>query len=115
MIAPGPATRIFLAPGATDLRRSFDGLHGLVQSQLAEDPQSGHLFLFCNQTRTRLKVLCFDGTGLWVCAKRLERGRFTWPAADAGSKVRLNAAELALLLGGLELTRVARQNWWRSE
>jgi transposase len=58
MIAPGPATRIFLAPGATDLRRSFDGLHGLVQSQLAEDPQSGHLFLFCNKTRTRLKVLC---------------------------------------------------------
>jgi transposase len=75
MIVPGPATRIFLAPGATDLRRSFDGLHGLVQSQLAEDPQSGHLFLFCNKPRTRLKVLCFDGTGLWVCAKRLERGR----------------------------------------
>ena len=115
MIVPGPATRIFLAPGATDLRRSFDGLHGLVQSQLAEDPQSGHLFLFCNQPRTRLKVLCFDGTGLWVCAKRLERGRFTWPAVDAGRKVRLNAAELALLLGGLELTRVARHNWWRSE
>jgi len=62
MIVPGPATRIFLAPGATDLRRSFDGLHGLVQSQLAEDPQSGHLFLFCNKPRTRLKVLCFDGT-----------------------------------------------------
>ena len=75
MIVPGPATRIFLAPGATDLRRSFDGLHGLVRSQLAEDPQSGHLFLFCNKPRTRLKVLCFDGTGLWVCAKRLERGR----------------------------------------
>jgi transposase len=115
MIVPGPATRIFLAPGATDLRRSFDGLHGLVQSQLAEDPQSGHLFLFCNKTRTRLKVLCFDGTGLWVCAKRLERGTFTWPAADVGRKVCLNAAELALLLGGLELTRVARQNWWRQE
>jgi transposase len=115
MIVPGPATRIFLAPGATDLRRSFDGLHGLVQAQLAEDPQSGHLFLFCNKPRTRLKVLCFDGTGLWVCAKRLERGTFTWPAADADRKVRLNAAELALLLGGLELTRVARQNWWRSE
>ena len=115
MIAPGPATRIFLAPGATDLRRSFDGLHGLVQSQLAEDPQSGHLFLFCNKTRTRLKVLCFDGTGLWVCAKRLERGTFNWPGSDAGSKVRLNAAELALLLGGLELTRVTRRDWWRSE
>jgi transposase len=115
MIVPGPATRIFLAPGATDLRRSFDGLHGLVSAQLAEDPQSGHLFLFCNKNRTRLKVLCFDGTGLWVCAKRLEQGRFTWPASEVGNKVRLNAAELALLLGGLELTRVARRDWWRSE
>ncbi len=59
MIVPGPATRIFLAPGPTDLRRSFDGLYGLVRSQLAEDPRSGHLFLFCNRSRNRLKVLCF--------------------------------------------------------
>jgi len=65
--------------------------------------------------RNRLKVLCFDGTGLWVCAKRLEKGRFTWPGGDAGSKVRLSAEELAMLLGGLELTRVACRNWWRSE
>jgi transposase len=115
VIVPGPATRIFLAPGATDLRRSFDGLYGLVRSQLAEDPRSGHLFLFCNRSRNRLKVFCFDGTGAWVCAKRLEKGRFTWPEADVGSKVRLCAEELAMLLGGLELTRVARQNWWRAE
>jgi transposase len=115
MIIPGPATRIFLAPGATDLRRSFDGLHGLVVSQLAEDPRSGHLFLFCNKPRTRLKVLCFDGTGLWVCAKRLEQGRFTWPPAATGAKVRLTSEELALLLGGLELTRVSRRDWWRAE
>lgn len=115
MIVPGPATRVFLVPGATDLHRSFDGLHGQVRSQLAEDPRSGHLFLFCNKSRNRLKVFCFDGTGVWVCAKRLERGRFTWPEAEVGSKVRLSAAELAMLLGGLELTRAARQNWWRSE
>ena len=115
MIVPGSATRIFLAPGSTDLRRSFDGLYGLVRSQLAEDPRSGHLFLFCNRARNRLKVLCFDGTGLWVCAKRIERGRFTWPGEDAGAKVRLCAEELALLLGGLKLTRVERENWWRSE
>jgi transposase len=115
MIVPGPAPRIFLAPGATDLRRSFDGLHGLVRSQLAEDPRSGHLFLFCNKLRNRLKVLCFDGSGLWGCAKRLERGRFPWPEAEVGAKGRLCAEELALLLGGLELTRVARRNWWRAE
>ena len=64
MIVPGPATRIFLAPSPTDLRRSFDGLHGLVQAQFQEDPRSSHLFLFCNRLRTRLKVLCFDGSGL---------------------------------------------------
>ena len=112
---PGPATRLFLAPGPTDRRRSFDGLHGLVRAQLQADPRSGQLFLFCNRLRTRLKVLCFDGRGLWICAKRLERGRFTWPGAEVGTKVRLCAEELALLLGGLELTRVRRQDWWRCE
>ena len=56
------------------------------QPQLAEDPRSGHLFLFCNKTPMRLKVLCFDGTGLWMCAKRLERGSFTWPAGEVGTK-----------------------------
>ena len=60
-------------------------------------------------------MLCFDGSGLWVCAKRLERGRFTWPGAEVGPKVRLCSEELALLLGGLELTKVSRQNWWRAE
>lgn len=115
MIAHGPATRIFLAPGPTDLRRSFDGLHGLVRSQLEEDPRSGHLFLFCNRSRNRLKILCFDGTGLWVLAKRIERGVFSWPGVEAGAKARLNSEELALLLGGLELTRVARRDWWRSD
>ena len=115
MIAAGPATRIFLAPGATDLRRSFDGLYGLVRSQLSEDPRAGHLFLFCNRVRNRLKVLCFDGTGLWVCAKRIGRGRFAWPEARAGAKVRLCAEALALLLGGLKLTPVEREDWWRAE
>ena len=111
----GMASRIYLCIAPADMRRGFDTLAAMVKDFLGQDPLSGHLFLFCNKPRTRLKVLCFDGTGLWVCAKRLERGRFTWPAADAGRTVRLNAAELALLLGGLELTRVARHNWWRSE
>ncbi len=115
MIVPGPATRVFLAPGATDLRRSFDGRHGRVRSQLAADPRSGHLFLFCNQARNRLKGLCFAGTGLGVCAKRLARGRFTWPEVAVGPRVRLSAAALARLLGGWERTRVARQNWGRAE
>ena len=73
------ATRVFVAPGATDMRKGFDGLFGLVRDALGEDPLSGHLFLFANRDRTRVKVLVFDGSGLWVCSKRLEKGRFAWP------------------------------------
>jgi transposase len=78
----GAATRIYLAPGATDMRKGFNGLYGLVRDQLLCDPLSGHLFLFANAQRNRLKVLFWDTTGLWVCAKKLEEGRFHWPAAD---------------------------------
>jgi len=69
MFALGPATRIYVATGATDMRKGFEGLHGLVRDRLALDPLSGHLFLFSNRQRTRLKLLCWDGSGLWVCAK----------------------------------------------
>jgi transposase len=65
----GAATRVYLAVGATDLRKGFDGLYGLVKSRLESDATSGHLFVFCNAGRRRLKVLYFDGSGLWVCAK----------------------------------------------
>ena len=113
MIALGASTRIFLACGATDLRKSFDGLFGLVASKLEEDPASGHLFVFCNRSRTRLKVLFFDGTGLWVCGKRLEKGRFRWPEREG--KARLSASEWAMLAGGLDLSRAKPRHWWRSE
>jgi transposase len=64
----GAATRIYLAPGATDMRKGFNGLYGLVRDQLLCDPLSGHLFLFSNAQRNRLKILFWDTTGLWVCA-----------------------------------------------
>ena len=114
MIPFGPATRIFLATAATDMRRGFDGLTELVRQQLAEDPLSGHLFLFTNCRRTRLKVLVWDSSGLWVCAKRLEKGTFHWPTPDPGeTKVRIGAEELALLLGGLDWPSTQRRRWWR--
>ena|SRR5208283_4879669 len=75
----GPATRIYLAAGATDMRKGFEGLYGLVRERLLCEPLSGHLFLFGNAQRNRLKILSWDGTGLWVCAKRLPKGCFTWP------------------------------------
>jgi transposase len=78
----GLATKIFVAIEAVDMRKGFEGLYGLVRDQLGQDPLSGYLFLFSNRTRTRLKALVWDGSGLWVCAKRLEKGRFRWPAAS---------------------------------
>lgn len=101
------------------MRKGFDGLAGLVRTQLGEEPLSGHLFVFANATRTRLKILFWDGSGLWVCSKRLERGRFNWPSGeDAGAgqrKIRLSAAELSMLLGGLDLSRSRKRDWWRRE
>ena len=79
MIALSPATRIFLAPGATDLRKSFEGLSDLVRHGFGQDPLSGHLFVFANRQRTRIKLLYWDGTGLWGCAKKLPQGTFHCP------------------------------------
>jgi len=117
MIATGPATRVFVALQPIDMRKSYDGLYGLVASHLGEDPRSGHLFVFTNTQRTRLKILFWDGSGLWVCAKRLERGRFRWPSPgqseDDAAKVRLSAAALAMLLGGLDPAGVRLRGWMR--
>ena len=121
MLTVSSATRIYLAVGATDMRKSFEGLYGLVRQRLELDPLSGHLFLFCNRPRTRLKVLYFDGSGLWVCAKRLEKGRFCWPAGSAaglessGARVSISAEELTMLLGGIDLAQTRRRTWWRHE
>ena len=88
------------------MRKRFEGLYGLVRDRLSCEPLSGHLFLFCNAQRNRLKVLVWDGSGLWVCAKRLEKGRFTWPqSGDAQGKVVLSHEELSLLLGGIDLAK----------
>ena len=106
------ATRIYLAVEAIDMRKGFEGLYGLVRDQLGQDPLSGHLFLFTNKTRTRLKALVWDGSGLWVCAKRLEKGRFRWPEAE-GASITLRAEELAMLVGGLDWKQAKPRNWYR--
>jgi transposase len=110
MIAMTPATRVFVALAPVDLRRSFNGLCACVQEQLRQDPVSGHLFVFTNARRTRLKILCWDGSGLWVCAKRLERGCFTWPAGE-GASASLRPEELSALINGLEVR--AKKEWYR--
>lgn len=96
------------------MRKGFEGLYGLVRDQLQLEPLSGHIFIFSNASRNRLKLLFWDGSGLWVCAKRLEKGRFRWPQAGAGqSKVVLSQEELALVLGGIDLAGSQRRAWFR--
>lgn len=111
MLNLSPATRIFLVAGVTDMRMSYNGLSAIVEHELAADPFSGHLFLFCNRKRNRLKVLYFDRSGLWVCAKRLEKGTFAWPQSRAKS-IEMTSAEMALLVGGIDLTQTKRRPWY---
>ena len=106
------AVRVFLAPGATDMRKSFNGLYALVRGALQGDVLSGHLFGFCNRRRDRIKILYWDGSGLWVCAKRLEKGTFRWPEPGEG-KVELTRAELNLLLAGIDLRDCRKRRWLR--
>ncbi len=104
MIGLPDGARVWLACGITDLRNGFDGLAGLVQTKLTEDPFSGQLFVFRGRRGDRVKVLWWDGDGLCLFAKRLERGRFVWPQATSGT-VHLTAAQLSMLLEGIDWVR----------
>jgi transposase len=116
MFGLGAATRIYVATGATDMRKGYEGLYGLVRDGLGCEPRSGHLFLFCNGQRNRVKVLVWDGSGLWICAKRLEKGRFHWPEAKAEeNKVVFSHEELSLLLNGMDRVQVKRRRSWYRE
>ena len=101
------AVRVFAFPKPTGLRKGYDGLFGLVKQGLGRDPLGGDLFLFVNRHRTGCKVLVFDGTGLCIFQKRLERGRFAALWRDGGEVVQLTASELALFIEGCTL--VGRQ------
>lgn len=114
MFGFGAATRIYLATGATDMRKGFNGLYGIVRDRLQCDPLSGHVFLFSNAQRNRLKVLFWDRSGLWVCSKRLEKGRFHWPdSGDTAGKIVLSHEEFAMLLGGIDLGQAQPRRWYR--
>lgn len=116
MLTMPPTVRVYLAPGATDMRKSFDGLMHLARQAIGQDPLSGHLFAFCNRGKNRLKILFWDGSGLWVLAKRLEKGTFQWPrAAEGQTSVQLTSQELALILDGVDLSEAVRRPWWRTE
>jgi transposase len=110
MLTLPPSVRIFLAPGATDMRKSFDGLAAAAKSVVRMDPLSGHVFVFLNRRRHLLKALVWDGSGFALFAKRLEKGTFAWPADR--EPVEMRSEELALLLGGIDLDFTRRRRWY---
>jgi transposase len=101
MIELAGSTRIWIAAGATDLRRGFTGLSAIAQTVLKRSPYSGHVFVFRGRRGDLIKLLWWDGDGLCLFAKRLERGRFVWPKAESG-KVALSRAQLSMLLEGID-------------
>ncbi len=107
MIAVPAGTQVWIAAGVTDMRRGFDGLAAQVQTTLSQNPFSGHIFVFRGRRGDLMKLLWFDGDGLCLFAKRLERGRFVWPKAEGGS-VHLTRAQLSMLLEGIDWRRPKR-------
>ena len=101
MLTLPAGTQIWIAAGRTDLRRGFTGLSAIVQTALAQNPFSGQVFVFRGRRGDLLKVLWWDGDGLCLLAKRLERGRFVWPQAESGT-VALTRAQLSMLLEGID-------------
>jgi transposase len=111
-LAPPAGVRVWLAAGVTDMRKGFDGLAALVQQRLGQDPFSGQLFAFRGRRGDLVKVLSWDGQGLCLYAKRMEKGRFVWPQAKDGA-VSLTAAQLSMLLEGIDWRMPVRT--WRPE
>jgi transposase len=107
VIGPPGSVRIWLAAGVTDMRKGFNGLAALIQQALCEDPFSGQVFVFRGKRGDLVKLLWWDGDGLVLYAKRLERGRFVWPQASSGT-VHLTAAQLSMLLEGIDWRRPER-------
>lgn len=107
MIPLSSLTRIFLACGATDMRKGFDGLAVLVQQVLQQNPHSGALFAFRGKRGDLVKLLWYDGQGLCLFSKRMDRGRFVWPATATGM-VAMTAAQLSMLLEGIDWRRPER-------
>ena len=114
MLSFAGSVRVILAVEPCDMRKGFEGLRALVEQRLREDVKSGALFVFTNKRHTRLKVLYFDGTGLWLMSKRLEEGTFAWPKADDGCAVKLalRPEAFAMLMDGIDLRGAKMRPWY---
>jgi transposase len=107
--------RVFLAAGPTDMRKGFDSLAAAVEASMALDPFSGHLFVFRSRRGDRVKVLWWDRDGYCLWYKRLEKGCFRFPAAEGGTHVEVKAADLMMILDGVDLGSVRRQRRYSRE
>jgi transposase len=117
MVSFSGSLKIFVALEPCDMRKGFNGLYGLVGERLQEDPRTGALYVFTNRRHTRLKMLYFDGTGLWVLTKRLEEGTFSWPCSVEGQsrKLKLTPEALAMLTDGVDLRGGRLRPWYERE
>jgi transposase len=109
--------KVFLAVEPADMRKSFNGLYALAVEKLKEDPRQGALFVFTNKTRNRIKLLHFDGTGLWIGIKKLEKGTFSWPSGVdvENGRLKLSNEALVLLLNGVDLKGSRLRPWYQRD
>jgi transposase len=104
-----PSVRIYLAAGATDMRKQFDGLAAVASQVLRQNPLSGHVFVFCNRRRDLIKLLYWDRSGYWLFAKRLEQGTFAWPSSVASPALETSVRELMCVLEGIEISTAKKR------
>ena len=109
--------KVFVAVEPCDMRKGFNGLYAAVLERLGEDPKTGALYVFCNRRHNRLKILYWDGTGLWVLTKRLEQGAFSWPKACEPERTKLcvRPEALAMLTDGVDLRGGKLRPWYERE
>jgi len=112
MLAFPAGFKIYVAVEAVDMRKQFNGLWALAVERLHEDPRHGAVFAFTNKHKDRLKLLYWDGSGVWVLAKRLEKGRFSWPVGSDSTKLALTPEALTMLLAGIDLKDGCKKAWY---
>lgn len=112
MLAFPAGFRIYLAIEPVDMRKQFNGLWALAVERLKEDPRSGAVFVFGNKDRDRVKLLYWDGSGVWVMSKRLEKGRFSWPVGSDRIKMAMTPEALTMLLAGIDLKEGCQKAWY---
>jgi transposase len=112
MLAFPAGFKIYVAVEAVDMRKQFNGLWALAVERLHEDPRHGAVFAFTNKNKDRLKLLYWDGSGVWVLAKRLEKGRFSWPVGSDATKLALTPEALTMLLAGIDLKEGCKKAWY---